>query len=67
VFRRRFSLLGLIYVLVGIYIAFAHDYIASASSSSSSPPSWPSSSGPSSSSGSTSTSADLCDRPGRSL
>ena len=26
-FRRRFSLLGLIYVLVGIYIAFAHDYI----------------------------------------
>ena len=25
--RRRFSLLGLIYVLVGIYIAFAHDYI----------------------------------------
>jgi hypothetical protein len=27
VFRRRFSLLGLIYVLVGIYVAFAHDYI----------------------------------------
>jgi hypothetical protein len=27
VVRRRFSLLGLIYVLVGIYIAFAHDYI----------------------------------------
>jgi hypothetical protein len=27
VFRRRFSLLGLIYVLVGIYIAFAYDYI----------------------------------------
>ena len=26
-FRRRFSLLGLIYVLVGIYVAFAHDYI----------------------------------------
>ena len=26
-FRRRFSLLGLIYVLVGIYIAFAYDYI----------------------------------------
>ena len=25
--RRRFSLLGLIYVLVGIYIAFAYDYI----------------------------------------
>ena len=25
--RRRFSLLGLIYVLVGIYVAFAHDYI----------------------------------------
>ena len=25
--RRRFSLLGLIYVLVGIYIAFAEDYI----------------------------------------
>jgi hypothetical protein len=27
VVRRRFSLLGLIYVLVGIYIAFAYDYI----------------------------------------
>jgi hypothetical protein len=27
VIRRRFSLLGLIYVLVGIYVAFAHDYI----------------------------------------
>jgi hypothetical protein len=27
VFRRRFSLLGLIYVLVGIYVAFARDYI----------------------------------------
>jgi len=27
VVRRRFSLLGLIYVLVGIYIAFAEDYI----------------------------------------
>ena len=26
--RRRFSLLGLIYVLVGIYVAFAEDYIA---------------------------------------
>ncbi len=26
-FRRRFSLLGLIYVLVGIYIAFAYHYI----------------------------------------
>ena len=26
-FRRRFGLLGLLYVLVGIYIAFAHDYI----------------------------------------
>ena len=25
--RRRFSLLGLIYVLVGVYIAFAYDYI----------------------------------------
>ena len=25
--RRRFSLFGLIYVLVGIYIAFAYDYI----------------------------------------
>lgn len=25
--RRRFSLLGLIYVLVGIYVAFARDYI----------------------------------------
>ena len=25
--RRRFSILGLIYVLVGIYIAFAYDYI----------------------------------------
>ena len=25
--RRRFSLLGLIYVLVGIYVAFANDYI----------------------------------------
>jgi hypothetical protein len=27
VFRRRFSLLGLIYVLVGIYVAFANDYV----------------------------------------
>jgi hypothetical protein len=27
VFRRRFGLLGLLYVLVGIYIAFAYDYI----------------------------------------
>jgi hypothetical protein len=27
VFRRRFSLLGLIYVLVGIYVAWANDYI----------------------------------------
>jgi hypothetical protein len=27
VVRRRFSLLGLIYILVGIYIAFAYDYI----------------------------------------
>jgi hypothetical protein len=27
VFRRRFSLLALIYVLVGIYVAFADDYI----------------------------------------
>jgi hypothetical protein len=27
VIRRRFSLLGLIYVLVGIYIAFAENYI----------------------------------------
>jgi hypothetical protein len=27
VIRRRFSLLGLIYVLVGIYVAFADDYI----------------------------------------
>ena len=26
-FRRRFGLLGLIYILVGIYIAFAEDYI----------------------------------------
>ena len=26
-YRRRFSLLGLIYILVGIYIAFAYDYI----------------------------------------
>ena len=25
--RRRFSLLGLIYVLVGVYIAFAYNYI----------------------------------------
>lgn len=25
--RRRFGLLGLIYILVGIYIAFAEDYI----------------------------------------
>ena len=25
--RRRFSLLGLIYVLVGIYVAWANDYI----------------------------------------
>jgi hypothetical protein len=27
VIRRRFGLLGLIYVLVGIYVAFANDYI----------------------------------------
>jgi hypothetical protein len=27
VFRRRFGLLGLLYVLVGIYVAFARDYI----------------------------------------
>jgi hypothetical protein len=27
VFRRRFGLLGLIYVLVGIYVAWAEDYI----------------------------------------
>jgi hypothetical protein len=27
VVRRRFSLLGLIYILVGIYIAFAENYI----------------------------------------
>jgi Mn2+/Fe2+ NRAMP family transporter len=27
VVRRRFSLLGLIYILVGIYIAFSYDYI----------------------------------------
>jgi hypothetical protein len=27
VFRRRFGLLGLIYILVGIYIAFAEGYI----------------------------------------
>ena len=26
-FRRRFGLLGLIYVLFGIYVAFARDYI----------------------------------------
>ena len=26
-FRRRFGLLGLIYILVGIYIAFAYNYI----------------------------------------
>jgi len=26
-FRRRYSLLMLIYVLVGIYVAFAYDYI----------------------------------------
>ena len=26
-FRRRFSLLGLIYVLVGIYVAWADNYI----------------------------------------
>ena len=26
-FRRRFGLLGLIYVLVGIYVAWAEDYI----------------------------------------
>lgn len=25
--RRRFSLLGLIYFLVGVYVAFAYDYI----------------------------------------
>ena len=25
--RRRFSLLGLIYILVGLYVAFAYDYI----------------------------------------
>jgi hypothetical protein len=27
VIRRRFGLLGLIYILVGIYIAFAENYI----------------------------------------
>jgi hypothetical protein len=27
VVRRRFSLLGLIYILVGIYVAFAENYI----------------------------------------
>jgi hypothetical protein len=27
VVRRRFSLLGLIYFLVGIYVAFAYDYL----------------------------------------
>jgi hypothetical protein len=27
VVRRRFSLLGLIYILVGLYVAFAYDYI----------------------------------------
>jgi hypothetical protein len=27
VFRRRFSLLGLIYLLVGLYVAFAYDYL----------------------------------------
>jgi len=27
VIRRRFSLLGLLYVLVGIYVAWADDYI----------------------------------------
>jgi hypothetical protein len=27
VVRRRFSFLGLIYILVGIYVAFAYDYI----------------------------------------
>jgi hypothetical protein len=27
VFRRRFGLLGLIYIVVGIYIAFAENYI----------------------------------------
>jgi hypothetical protein len=27
VFRRRFGLLGLIYILVGIYVAWAEDYI----------------------------------------
>jgi hypothetical protein len=27
VFRRRFSLLGLIYVLVGLYVAWAEGYI----------------------------------------
>jgi hypothetical protein len=27
VIRRRFSLLGLIYVLVGLYVAWANDYI----------------------------------------
>jgi len=26
-FRRRYSLLVLIYILVGIYVAFAYDYI----------------------------------------
>ena len=26
-FRRSFSLLGLIYILVGLYVAFAKDYI----------------------------------------
>jgi hypothetical protein len=27
VVRRRFSLLGLIYLLVGLYVAFAYDYL----------------------------------------
>jgi hypothetical protein len=27
VVRRRFSLLGLIYFLVGLYVAFAYDYL----------------------------------------
>jgi hypothetical protein len=27
VVRRRFSLLALIYILVGVYVAFAYDYI----------------------------------------
>jgi hypothetical protein len=27
VVRRRFSLLGLIYFLVGVYVAFAYDYL----------------------------------------